>query len=244
MTKGYIYAVTCSANGKVYVGKTVNPAQRFANHRWALKRTERMKDTNRHMWNAAQKHGIDTFEFRVLEEFDFDAESIASERELWWMDELMSCDRRYGFNLRRDSATKMVTSDETRALMSKSNSGYRNPNHGNKWTSEMKQSMSADAKLRHAAGRYGPEWKRKIGKSSSKVWEDDTKRSEMAAKVSLSKRRYRFHKCDENDNVIETFESVRDIVEKYSSYKWQNIYSVCDGHKKRIYGFKWRKELL
>ena len=48
---------------------------------------------------------------------------------------------------------------------------------------------------------------------------------------------------DEKENILETFETIEEIINKYPQYKWQNIYSVCNGYKKRIYGFKWKKEL-
>lgn len=37
-------------------------------------------------------------------------------------------------------------------------------------------------------------------------------------------------------------EAHRDFLNNYPYYKWQNIYSVCNGYKPSIYGYIWRKE--
>lgn len=42
---------------------------------------------------------------------------------------------------------------------------------------------------------------------------------------------------------IKTFDSVEDIILENPSYKWQNIYSVCNGYKKSYMGYIWKKEL-
>jgi len=46
---------------------------------------------------------------------------------------------------------------------------------------------------------------------------------------------------DENENLLRKWGSIKEIILENPSYKWQNIYSCCNGYKKRIYGFKWRK---
>lgn len=237
-----IYVIRCVPNGKVYVGKTINPKRRFATHRWAMRRTPRHNDCNIHLWNACQKYGIDSFTFDVVDEIEVD-EVGARDAELKWMDRLRACDKSHGFNLRRDSATKMHVADETRKRMSSGNMGRKNPNYGNKWSQGQKDAMSRIAKERHAAGVYGDEWREKLGRSSSEMWKDEEKRKRMAKKVSVSKRKYRFRQYTRDGDFIREWDSVEQILNEHPSYKWQNIYAVCGGYKPTYMGYVWEKVL-
>lgn len=48
------------------------------------------------------------------------------------MNEYKLIDRKFGYNLRMDSSTKMIVHEETKKLLSKVNSGENNPNFGNR----------------------------------------------------------------------------------------------------------------
>ena len=58
-----IYCIEHIESGKKYIGKSKHIKQRFAGHKWALKLKEYPKDTNRYLWYAAQKYGLDAFKF-------------------------------------------------------------------------------------------------------------------------------------------------------------------------------------
>lgn len=75
------------------------------------------------------------------------------------------------------------------------------------------------------------------------MWKDEHKKSEMAKKVSLAAQKYDFLQIDNNGKIVAVWPSIKDIVSKNPTYKWQNIYSVCNGYKKRIYGYVWKKVL-
>ena len=63
----------------------------------------------------------------------------------------------------------------------------------------------------------------------------------MRQTLKKSKQKYNFIQKDKQGNFIKKWESVEKIVKSNPDFKWQNIYSVCNGYKKRIYGFKWKK---
>lgn len=42
--------------------------------------------------------------------------------------------------------------------------------------------------------------------------------------------------------LVREYNSVKQVIEENPDYKWQNIYSVCNGYKPSIYGYIWRKE--
>lgn len=239
MTIG-IYAIRNKLNGKVYVGKSVNIEARWYCHKWSLKTAVRPKDCNRHLWLSVKKHGLSAFSFEVIESFDVVDERAIAERELYWIDKLNSCDRQFGYNLRRDSSSRMLVHEETRARISHVTKGDKNGNFGNKWTQDMKSSMSVDALRRHSEGRYGEEWRTKISKASSRIWVDAEKKAAMAAKVAEAKLKYYFVQYTKSGEIVRVWSSVKEIVEVNPEYKWQNIYSVCNGYKGSYRGFVWR----
>lgn len=243
MTIG-IYCIQHVDSGKRYIGKSINIESRLIQHKSRLQQYERsLKHTSRHLYNAVQKYGWKAFITEVIETFNNVNEELIAERELYWMDQFKTCDRNHGYNLRRDSSTGMIVSDETRKIKSEQNKGVNNPNHGNKWSDEMKSNMSSVKQKQHRDDSiYGDEWKSKISKKSSEFWRDNPEvKKQMAKKVSNKKQNFNFLQLDEECNLIRRWNSVEEIINENPEWKWQNIYSVCNGYKKRIYGFKWQK---
>lgn len=234
-----IYCITNKLNNKRYVGKSVNIERRFIYHRYLLTRyTRNKKSTNRHLFNAVKKYGIDNFSFDIIELFDYIDEDQLSNRELYWIDFYDTCNRNHGYNLRRDSSTKMIVHDETRKIASENFSGENNPNYGNYWSEEQKLKMSEIAKHRHATlDVYGDEWKQKISAASIKMWADQDKKDLMAKNVSKtrSENGFRFYQYDKNTmELIRIWESMVDIIAENPDYHNIAIYSVCNGYKKII----------
>lgn len=243
MTIG-IYSITHIDSGKRYIGKSINIERRLSHHKCSLRKpTLSKKSCNRYLHHAVQKYGWDAFTTEVLESFDFIDESLLTNSELKWMDYFNSYDLSNGYNLRRDSSTKSIVHDDTKKLISENNTGCGNPNYGNNWSDSQKSNMSDIAKKRHADGFYGDEWKRKISQNSKKMWKDEELKSKMAKKVAKAKQKYKFHQYTKSGVLITTWDSVKDILDSNPSYKWQNIYSVCNGYKKSYMGYVWKKEL-
>lgn len=241
MTIG-IYCIKHIDSGKRYIGKSVSIERRLAQHKYFLRKPERsLKATNRYLYAAVQKYGWDAFETSIVESFDVVDNDLISERELYWIDYFDSCDK--GYNLRRDSSTGMITHAKTRKLQSKKQSGQGNGNFGYRWSEEMKARMSIVKKKQHSSGEiYNDEWRMKLGLRSKNFWENNPdKKKQMAKKVSDKKKKYKFHQLNEDGELLKEWESIEEIISANPTWKWQNIYSVCNGYKKRIYGFKWEK---
>lgn len=242
MTIG-IYCIRNTVDDKRYIGKSRNIEARLYTHRNTLSKSQ-TKDVNRHLYAAVQKYGIDAFEFFILEEHTELDEARLSDRELFFIDLYNTCCRDHGYNLRRDSSTNTFVHDETRKLISLLNTGFNNPNYGNRWTDEMKESMSKIAKERHAAGVYGDEWKQKIGKASTEMWKDVDKKHKMAKKVSETRSKFRFFQFDKHTKeLIRVWESMDEIIKENPDYFRIAIYNVCRGDKKSYRGYVWIKEL-
>ena len=149
-----------------------------------------------------------------------------------------------GYNLRMDSSTKMIVHESTKAFQRISMKGKGNPNYNNKWTLEMKEKMSQIAIERHKSGLYyDDKWKKKQSVNSTLVWSDKDKCKLMAKKVRDKNQKYNFYKYNLEMNLINTYQNKDDILIEHTNFKMHNIYSVCSGKKKRIYGFVWKKEL-
>lgn len=241
MTCG-IYTITHIATGRVYAGKSKNIEHRWSSHRWMLKLNTCHQDCNRYLYNAVRKYSISNFKFEIVEIVER-CDIKLSERELCWMNKLNSLTK--GFNLRKDSSSGMEVHCSTRKLLSNINKGEKNGNYGNNWSTEQKARMSAIAKKRHASGNfYGEEYRKKLSEASRRVWADLNKRKSMGNKVKIAKRKFKFLQFTREGVYIRTWLSIDDIVESNPTYKWQNIYSVCNGYKPTYMNFVWKKELL
>lgn len=243
MTIG-IYCIRHIDSDKRYVGKSVNIECRFKHHVYSLNKTERdKKSTNRHLFNAVKCHGIENFAFEILHTFDTVDNDLIAQTELFYMMYYATTDRNYGYNMRLDSSTKMIVHPDTLALY-RNRLGEANSNYGNKWSIEKKEYMSQLKIKQHTDGVYTDEWRRKIGEASALFWKDNPdKKDQMASKVKLKKEKYKFIQKDNDDRVIRVWESMDEILGENPTWKWQNIYSVCNGYKKRIYGYKWESVL-
>lgn len=104
-----IYALRNVLNNKVYVGKTKDPYRRCYQYLYDF-REKRGDQINEYLMRSMVRHGLENFEMFMLEFCD---KEMLAERELFWMDELQSCHRNFGYNLRRDSSSGMETHENT-----------------------------------------------------------------------------------------------------------------------------------
>ena len=87
----YIYKITNTINGKIYIGKTNRTVEeRFKEH---CRKSERERSEQRPLYNAMNKYGIKNFIIEQIEECPYD---IASEREKYWIEYYGSF--KYGYN--------------------------------------------------------------------------------------------------------------------------------------------------
>lgn len=245
-----IYSITNKLNGKRYIGKSSDIKHRFWTHRNSLEHycidPERNKRrVNRHLGNAVIKYGIDNFEFEVLEAFTEIDEAGLADSEIKWMEFYNTTDRSRGYNLMKDSSTRTVVHEETRKIISEANQGSNNPNYGNNWSEDMKQSMSELKKLQHKDGTYDymktDEWRKKLSDWSSSTWKDEEKKLGMARKVAEVTSTLRFEQYDKvTGDLVGTYNSLLEIMDKYPDFHKKTIYSVCNGWKKSYRGFVWK----
>lgn len=205
-----IYCIKNKVNNKVYIGKSKNIYERIRQHINML--NKKSKNENRHLINSWHKYGRDSFEYYVLEDLPIDK---LKERELYWIKERKALCRDTGYNLRLDSETSCIVSDETR------------------------QKLSEAQKKRYE----NQEERDKVSKFFKEYWSNPDNVNQMRKTLKKSKQKYNFNQYDKQKNFIKKWESVEEIVKNNPDFKWQNIYSVCNGYKKSYRGYVWEKEL-
>lgn len=107
-----IYSIRNKANGKLYVGSTVDFASRWASHRCQLRKGTH---DNSYLQRAWVKYGEDAFEFAVLMECPEEDLTVVEERLI---QETRAGTREHGYNLDTFIQGRKEASPETRAKIS------------------------------------------------------------------------------------------------------------------------------
>lgn len=130
-----IYGIKNKVNNKIYIGQSISIYNRWKKHKCELKCN---KHKNSYLQNSYNKHGVDNFEFIIIEECK--AEELNS-REHYW---IKSSSKIY--NIEKEIMVGGTMSAETKAKLSIAkkgkNTGKDNPNYGNKYSQDTKMSMS------------------------------------------------------------------------------------------------------
>lgn len=212
-SKSGIYAMRNLVNGKIYIGRSTNIYRRLICHRSSLNAKFR-KHENEHLINAWNKYGEENFECFVLEYVE-PIEELLIEKELLWMDIFESTKSEKGYNLRRDTDKTYFCHNSTKEIF--------------------RQNMIK---------RYeNSEERIKVSERTSKFWKDNPDiKMEMSKKVSEKKTMYKILQLNMDGTLYKEYLSVKDVIAKNPDYKWQNIYAVCNGYKKKYMGYVWKKE--
>lgn len=88
-----IYKIENKANGKVYIGQSIDIDTRWYNH---IRELNGNRHCNPHFQRAWNKYGKDNFEFMVIEECT--VQNI-DERETYWIDYYKAIVPKYGYNI-------------------------------------------------------------------------------------------------------------------------------------------------
>jgi len=180
-----VYRIFCTANGKSYIGSSVNVAKRIRDHKNSLTRGAHCNSHLQRTWN---KYGWRTFEFRVLEICDV---SVLRQREKEIIDRV-----RPEFNCCGIDPGRSLTSpnQETREKLSAAQIGNKNgvgqKNHlGHTHSAEARAKMSAA--LRGKPRRpLSQETRAKIRAANLGRHPSDETRAKLRAAHARAKRHY------------------------------------------------------
>jgi len=159
-----VYMIT-SPTGNVYVGESVSIKKRTKYYLTP----SRVKE-QRAIYNSLLKHGFENHSIEVLETCDV---SVLKERERFYQDKYNSVCNGLNCKLTHTKEKKGVLSDETKAKISESHLGDKNPFFGKKHSAESLEKIS-----KASAGKNNPnygfkyksdEYMKKQSDSNSKV---------------------------------------------------------------------------
>lgn len=135
-----IYRITCTANGKIYIGQSKRLLKRINEHRSLLLHR---RHTNLHMQGTWNKYGETSFVFDIIEICEY---AVLTEREQYWLDTLQPFNAK-GFNHMRiaeapPSSKGVKRSLETRARLSAASKGRTKTPEQCKQMSEARKGIS------------------------------------------------------------------------------------------------------
>jgi group I intron endonuclease len=109
----YIYLITNLLNSKVYIGKSINPAGRWHDHKKvALGSREKYPNDFFAIHAAVAKYGVDNFQIEIIDQFDNEENAYSAETVMI----LLSCSnlKNYGYNCNLGGEGGIVPNEETR----------------------------------------------------------------------------------------------------------------------------------
>lgn len=239
-----IYCIKNNISKKVYIGQSINIAKRIYGHKYSLN-TKTSHCTR--LQRAWTKYGEESFEYFVLESINKNIDNlikVLDEREIYWQNQYDSI--KHGYNLIEGDSRKRYHHKSTKKKFG-NRSGTLNSNYGNKWSDEQKQHLSKLKKQMISDGIIKPlnrEHCLKAIEVRNKKWKENPELiQKMVDKCNLTKIKYEIHQLTEEGILIKAWENMLELSKEHPEYKRHNIYAVCSGEKKRMYGYKWKKVL-
>jgi len=177
-----IYQITCTGNGKIYIGSAQNLEQRRRAHWKRLKGGYHENDYLQHAWN---KYGADSFVFVIIEECNAECRL---DREQYWLDTLQPCNREIGFNVSVKAGAPMAGrrhTPETLAKMSRSSTGRKHTEETRRMMSERNK-----GKVFSSIGVIdAKDWKHKPRKSQARFTPEEARRRVRESVIKSNKNR-------------------------------------------------------
>lgn len=109
-----IYCIENRISGKKYIGQSRDVKNRYRGHKWHLNNGSHH---SRHLQNAWNKYGEDSFIFYIIEECDI---SQLNEREIYWIAHYDTTDIEFGYNVTAGGEDNPMNYAECRAKLSQS----------------------------------------------------------------------------------------------------------------------------
>lgn len=150
---GYIYKVTNTTNGNIYIGQTTRtPQVRWNQHQRDAFYPNR-EDYNTKFHRAIRKYGVDSFTCELVERCCDDS---LNDREMYWISFFDTFNTKHGYNCTSGGGSDFCVSSETRKKISESKSGERNHYYGKHLTKEHREKIgnSQRGALSHMYGKH------------------------------------------------------------------------------------------
>ena len=230
-----IYKIENIVNSKVYIGQSIDILNcRWEYHKNALRNGYHY---NRHLQNAWDKYGENSFNFSVIEEC---TPEELNQREVYYISHYQSYLPKYGYNGTMGGEGGVPT-EEAKKKMSAAHLGIKGTPE-----SRAKQSRALRGKNNPMYGKRGP-LSPTFGRSKSEeeiqklrdVWTDE-RRSEYSSRISgennpmygMSGSQNPFARGVVCLTTGDTFETMKLAAQWCGLTTYKNISDVCRGHRK------------
>lgn len=214
-----VYQIKNINSGKIYIGSAaISITKRWHRHKSLLRGN---KHYNKHLQNAWNKDGENSFEWSIVEEVP--DKNLVIEREQYHMDDTQCYERINGYNLCKvaGSILGQKRSAETKRKMSISRTGILHTEETKKHLSDIKKGKKV----------FGQEHYDMLSKK-------------FKGRISPNKNNFGHPNCkaiiqlDLDGNVIKNWDSALSV-ERECGYNRSNINSCCRGNRNKAYGFRW-----
>jgi group I intron endonuclease len=171
-------------NNKIYIGQSVNIEKRWGDHKYELRGN---RHGNEHLQNAWNIDGEDNFEFTIIGECD---ENQLNTMEEYYIFELMSYDRRVGYNKNYGGKSGRPT-EEARKKNSEAQKGKHHTEETKKKMSETRKTVMNRPEVRKKISEslkgktFSEDYRKKLSENNARYWkgkhhteESNKKRSE------------------------------------------------------------------
>lgn len=190
-----IYYIINKVNKKKYIGSSKNIEKRFKRHKMELRNS---KHHNIFLQRSYNKHGLENFEFSIVEETDqlFEREQFHincyDKNQLYNVGSVGGGDNTS--NHPNIDVIKIKVSDASKKMWDNRSLeerekfikyGKNNPNYGKKWTKEMRERNSKIAKQRY---KNNPELLKKISTNSTIQWQNINEQDKIQFKEKCKQR--------------------------------------------------------
>jgi group I intron endonuclease len=181
----YIYKITNTSDGKVYIGQTNNPTLRWSQHKSNAKYSRGQQVITR----AMTKYGVDKFDFVVVACCISQADADAIETDI-----IIQCDSRNmdkGYNLNPGGNTSPRTPEISKKIsdsLLKRYEGRDGWNKGGTLTEDWKNNISKASMGKAGTNRgkkFDDEWKVKLSKSNVGKEHISNRRFSMEQEVEI-----------------------------------------------------------
>jgi group I intron endonuclease len=228
----YLYSIKNEVNGKLYIGQTVNPARRWADHQSSARTRH---DGCPKLHRAMRSYGIENFSFFVEWKCKTQDEADRLERILISLNDTVE----NGYNLNLGGNGVGNHSEETKRKISESNKGRP----GRKGIARPKEVVQRMVSTRKRNGyRHSEDTKRKIsaarkGQTHSvpflKPWNDYSREQALKSVVKTAK-------VTHPDGTTEVVTNLNAFCRKYGLHS-SCVSNVMSGKRKHHKGFRFEE---